>query len=72
MVEPTAVENLDTKSYIITELISRLVQHTLAMMRLLLALVTLLFRPRKEIMVIAVVDYMKRSKKHDPGHHQDP
>jgi hypothetical protein len=70
MVEPTVVENLDTKSYIITELISRLVQHALAMMKLPLALITLLSQPRKETMVIAVVYYMKRSKKHDPGHHQ--
>ena len=66
MVEPTVVENLDTKSYIITELISRLVQHALAMMKLPLALITLLFQPRKETMVIAVVYHMKRSKKHDP------
>ena len=52
MVEPTVIENLTTKSYIITELISRLVQHALAMMMLPLALVTLLFQSRKDFMVI--------------------
>lgn len=70
MVEPTAVENMTTESYIITELISRLVQHALAMMMLPLALVTLLFQPGKDFMVI--IYYMERRKKHDPGYHQDP